>query len=65
MSKEKKPNTITIDLDVWTTIAQKAEMEGITLNAMTQRLFKSRKGIGQHVVEFWDIPQLKLTLVKK
>lgn len=60
-----KKNTITIDLNVWTTQAKKAEQEGIKLTTLSQRVVRTQKGQTAHPIDYWYIPELGLTLVKK
>jgi hypothetical protein len=61
----KKSNIITIDLDVWTTQTQKAKSRGLNESTIRQRVSRTKQGKGLIKEEFWDIPELNLTLVKK
>lgn len=54
----KKRNIIEIDLDEWTTIAQKAKADGILLTTLSSKIMRKK-------IEVWHIPELKITLVKK
>jgi hypothetical protein len=60
-----KNNIITIDLDVWTTQAKKAEQSGEKLTTISQRVVRSQKKKTPNPVEYWTIEQLGITLVKK
>lgn len=64
---DKKNNILKIDLDVWTTQAQKANDSGIRLNTISQQIKRARAGeAGSHGIEYWEIPELNnLILVKK
>lgn len=60
-----KKNTITIDLDVWTTQAKKAEDTGIKLTTISQQVVRTIKGKTPNPVDYWHIEELGITLVKK
>lgn len=60
-----KNNTITIDLNVWTTQTQKAKDKGLNESTIRQRVSRTKKGKGLIKEEYWHIPELDLTLVKK
>lgn len=60
-----KKNILIIDLDVWTTQAKKAEESGIKLTTISQQIVRTKKGQTTKPVEYWEIPQLGITLVKK
>lgn len=58
-------NILIIDLNVWTTQAKKADESGIKLTTISQQIVRTKKGQTPHPVEYWDIPELGITLVKK
>lgn len=60
-----KKNTITIDLNVWTTQAKKAENTNTKLTTISQQVVRSIKGKTPNPVEYWTIEELGITLVKK
>lgn len=60
-----KNNTVTIDLDVWTTQTAKAKDMGLNESTIRQRVNRTKKGKGLIKEEYWNIPELNLTLVKK
>ncbi len=60
-----KKNTITIDLDIWTTQARKAEQDGIKLSTLSRQVKRSKEKDTNSPIEFWLIPELGITLVKK
>lgn len=60
-----KKNVIIIDLDQWTTQAKKAEMDGVKLTTLSQRVVRTQKGKSANPIEYWHIPELGITLVKK
>ncbi len=63
----RKKNTITIDLDVWTTPANKARALGLSESAIRQRVLRTKKGTATASTkeEYKEIPELNLILVKK
>lgn len=66
MDKSKHTHdTITIDLNVWTTQAKKADQTGIKLTTISQQIVRTRKNQTTNPVEYWEIPELGLTLVKR
>lgn len=61
-----KKNTITIDLDYWTTQAKKAELDKVRPQYIRQRVVRSINGeTKSRFIETWHIPELGLTLVPK
>jgi hypothetical protein len=61
-----KKNTITIDLDYWTTQARKAEIDKVRPQYIRQRVVRSIAGETKtKFIETWTIPELGITLVKK
>lgn len=61
-----KKNVITIDLDKWTTQRKLAEMrDDIKENTLIQQIRRAKKGEYKASVEYWEIPELGITLVKK
>jgi hypothetical protein len=61
-----KKNTITIDLDYWTTQARKAEIDNVRPQYIRQRVVRSIAGqTKDKFIETWHIPELGITLVPK
>ena len=62
-----KTNIITIDLNVWTTPARKAEALNKSESYIRQKIRRTRTGklIGDKAEETLVIPELSLVLVKK
>jgi hypothetical protein len=60
-----KNNKLVIDLDIWTTQAKKALETNIKLTTISQQVVRTKKGETTHPVEYWEIPELGITLVKK
>lgn len=60
-----KSNTVTIDLDVWTTQTAKAKAEGLNESTIRQRVSRTKRGKAKQSIEYWEIKELNLTLVKK
>ncbi len=60
-----KNNTITIDLNIWTTQTIKAKSMGLNESTIRQRVLRTKQGKGQIKEDHWHIPELNLTLVKK
>lgn len=60
-----KKNIITIDLDVWTTQARKAELDGRPYQYIRQKVVRSQRNETRDKIEYWTIPELGITLVKK
>jgi hypothetical protein len=60
-----KKNTITIDLDYWTTQARKAEIDNVSYQYIRQKVVRSQKGQTKSTIETWTIPELGITLVPK
>jgi len=58
-------NTITIDLNIWTTQTSKAKNLGLNESTIRQRVSRAKKGKGSNTEVVWHIPELNLTLVKK
>jgi len=68
MVKEKKTveqNVITIDFNVWCTIADRARLDGRDVVDISQRIWRTKKGRTKFPIEYWHIPQLNITLVKR
>jgi len=61
----QQKNIITIDLNVWTTQTAKAKDLGLNESTIRQRVTRTKQGKGLIVEEYWHIPELNLTLVKK
>jgi hypothetical protein len=61
----KKANTITIDLDKWTTQTNKAKLLGLNESTIRQRVIRTKQGKGNAIEEYLHIPELNLTLVRK
>lgn len=72
MSKEKNTHIICIDTRIWTTVPQKAEQDGVSQGTIWSRITRARQkkqawarpDLSKNI-EFWEIPELGLTLVKK
>jgi hypothetical protein len=61
-----KKNTITIDLDYWTTQARKAEIDKVKPQYIRQRVVRSQRGETKaKFIETLYIPELGITLVAK
>lgn len=62
-----KENTITIDLDIWTTPKKKADLYKKSESYYRQRIHRTRIGEAkaEGIEEYWEIPELNLILVKK
>jgi len=61
----KTDNTVVIDFDIWTTQAQKARLDGRREQYIRQKVVRSQRGETNQPIEYWHIPQLGITLVKK
>lgn len=62
---DKKKNIVVIDLNTWTTQTNKAKLLGLNESTIRQRVLRTKLGKGSITEEYWDIPELNLTLVKK
>lgn len=62
MAKER---VITIDFNVWTTQTKKAHLDGKREQYIRQKVVRSQRGETQDKIEYWTIPELGITLVKK
>ncbi len=60
-----KKNTITIDLDYWTTQARKAEIDKVPYQYIRQKVVRSQRGETKSPIETLHIPELGITLVPK
>lgn len=61
-----KKNTITIDLDYWTTQARKAEIDNVRPQYIRQRVVRSIAGqTTAKFIETLHIPELGITLVPR
>lgn len=61
-----KNNIITINLNEWCTQSQKAIETDIKINTISQRIKRAKEGKpGSKGIEFLDIPELSITLVKR
>jgi hypothetical protein len=60
-----KKNTITIDLDYWTTQARKAEIDKVPYQYIRQKVVRSQRGETKSPIETLTIPELGITLVPK
>ena len=58
-------NKITIDLNVWCTQADYALRYDVKLGTVSQWVKRAKANEGKIKIEYLDIPDLKLTLVKK
>jgi hypothetical protein len=64
-AKRQKDNILIIDLDTWTTQAQYAAEQGIKLNTVSQRLKRTKEGKSAQPIEYLDVKELGITLVKR
>jgi hypothetical protein len=62
---KKKDNILTIDLNVWTTQQEYAASNGIKLNTVSQRLKRTKDGKTTNPIEYLDIKELGITLIKR
>ncbi len=61
-----KKNEITIDLNEWTTQAEKAKIDGVRPQYVRQRVVRSIAGETKtKFIKTWHIPQLGITLVDR
>jgi hypothetical protein len=61
-----KKNTITIDLDIWTTQAEKAKIDKVRPQYVRQRVVRSISGETKaKFIKTWRIEQLGITLVDR
>jgi hypothetical protein len=60
-----KSNKITIDFDIWTTQANKARLDSKSYSYIRQKVTRSQQGKTNEPIEYWTIPELGITLVKK
>jgi hypothetical protein len=61
-----KKNTITIDLDEWTTQAEKAKLDKVRPQYVRQRVVRSIAGETKaKFIKTWHIPELGITLVDR
>jgi hypothetical protein len=58
-------NTITINLDEWTTQTKLAPLIKMKENTLIQQIKRAKEGKSKTSIEFWEIPELNITLVKK
>lgn len=63
--KNRKGNTVTIDLDYWVTQADKARIDGSRDQAVRQRVVRSQQGLTRNPIDTWTIAELGLTLVPR
>jgi len=56
---------ITVDLNKWCTISDKAKADKVKLGTLSARIARSKKGNTPNPIEFWEIPELGITLVRK
>lgn len=57
--------TVTIDLSIWQKQADYVKDNGLIQQAFNKMIFRTRNNIGKKKVDFWDIPELNVTLVKR
>lgn len=61
-----KKNKITIDLDTWTTQAEKAKLDKVRPQYVRQRVVRSISGETKtKFIKTWHIPELGITLVDR
>lgn len=56
---------ITINLNEWATQKDYAKLVGKEFPAIRQQLKRTKKGKSTQPLEYWDIPELNITLIKK
>lgn len=56
---------ITIDLDTWITQAEYSRKTGIKLATISQWVKRAKEGQYTPKIEYLDIPELSITLVRK
>lgn len=62
MSKQKE---IVIDLKGWITQSEYAKKSGYKLNTISQWVKRAKAGEGSPKIEYLELPELGITLVKK
>jgi hypothetical protein len=62
--KDNKQNTA-IDLKGWITQAEYARKTGYKLNTVSQWVKRAKAGEGSNKIDYLDVPELGITLVKK
>lgn len=62
--KDKKQDSI-IDLQGWITQAEYARNSGYKLNTISQWVKRAKAGEGLAKIDYLDVPELGITLVKK
>ena len=60
-----KQNILTIDMNKWCTIAEKAKLTGQKIGTISAKIARARKGIGDNPIEYLDVPSLGITLVRR
>lgn len=60
-----KDNLLIIDLDTWTTQKDYAKLVGKEFAAIRQQLKRTKKGTCKEPLEYLDVPELNITLIKK
>lgn len=61
----RKKNIVTIDLDKWTTQTAKAKALGLNESTIRQRVSRAKRNKPAPKEDYFDIPELSLTLVRK
>lgn len=64
-AQDNNKHVLKIDLSVWTTQNKYALENNVRLNTISQQIKRHKEGKTKTCVEYWDIPELCLTLVKK
>ena len=62
--KDKKQDT-GIDLQGWITQVEYARKTGYKLNTVSQWVKRAKEGKGSAKIDYLDVPELGITLVKK
>ena len=58
-------NIITIDMSKWATQKEYAKLVGKQFPAIRQQLKRTKKGISTQPLDYLDIPELNITLIKR
>lgn len=54
-----------LDLSQWITQAEYARLTGYKLGTVSQWVKRAKAGEGKQMIEFLDVPELSLTLVRR
>lgn len=61
----KKGNKLIIDLDKWITQQGYIKEFGGRLNTLSQKIKRAKDGETSNPIEYWYIPELNITLVRR